>query len=83
MNVNVIGNIITKNVLCIFHGNNIAITTVPLLFSSLLTVFLQQTTSNIEHSHNPGRCNDILPAIFTDVFREMASDDIISSNIIQ
>ncbi len=65
------------------NGNDIAITTVPPLLPFLLTVFLQQTSSNIEHSYNPGRCDDILSTIFTHMFREMASDDIISSNIIQ
>ena len=46
-------------------------------------VLLQQAFTNIEHTHHPGRCHDILPAVLVDMFRKVASDDITGSDSLQ
>lgn len=46
-------------------------------------VLLQQAFTNIEHTHHPGRCHDILPALLVDMFRKVASDDITGSDPLQ
>lgn len=53
----------------------------PVSFPTL--VLLQQAFTNIEHTHHPGRCHDILPALLIDMFRKVASDDIAGSDSLQ
>lgn len=54
-----------------------------ILSLSLPPVLLQQAFTNIEHTHHPGRCHDILPALLVDMLRKVASDDITGSDSLQ
>lgn len=48
-----------------------------------LPVFLQQAFTYTKHTHHPGGCYDLLPALLTGVLREVASDDIAGVDSLQ
>lgn len=57
---------------------------VPVMIYPLLPlVLLQQAFTNTEHTHHPGRCHDILPALLVDMLRKVASDDIACPHSLQ